>query len=101
MGGSLDASFGNGGIVLTDFFGSNDNANALLIQPDGKIVAVGWGLDPSNASGLGFGLARYNTDGSLDPTFGSGGKVAWTATVTLPAPASAGLVWNPYAVVVL
>src|SRR5262249_30944140 len=65
-----------------DFFGGNDNANAVLIQPDGKIVAAGWGLDPSLRAGLGFGVVRYNSDGSLDPTFGSGGKVVTTAAGT-------------------
>jgi uncharacterized delta-60 repeat protein len=66
--GSLDASFGPGGKVTTDF-GGFDAASAAVIQPDGRIVAAG-------RSGSGdFALARYNADGSLDPTFGSGGKV--------------------------
>jgi len=71
--GSLDTSFGSGGLVLTDFFGS-DHAIAVILQPDGKIVAAG----ASDASGIGnsnFALARYNADGSLDSTFGIGGKV--------------------------
>jgi uncharacterized delta-60 repeat protein len=66
--GSLDTGFGSGGKVTTDFGGS-DAASALAIQSDGRIVAAG-------RSGSGdFALARYNADGSLDPTFGSGGKV--------------------------
>jgi uncharacterized delta-60 repeat protein len=70
--GSLDPTFGSGGTVLTDFAGGNDRAQAAVFQPDGKIVAVGWaGGTPSR-----FALARYNPDGSLDPTFGTGGKVA-------------------------
>jgi uncharacterized delta-60 repeat protein len=71
--GTLDPSFGSGGKVLTDFGSSSfDNAYAVSIRPNGKIVVVGH----SDANGsLDFALARYNIDGSLDPTFGSGGKV--------------------------
>jgi uncharacterized delta-60 repeat protein len=65
--GNLDSSFGSGGKVTTDF-GGFDAASALVIQPDGRIVAAGRGSGD-------FALARYNADGSLDPTFGSGGKV--------------------------
>ena len=66
--GSLDTSFGSGGKVTTDF-GGFDAASAVAIQPDGKIIAAG-------RSGSGdFALARYNPDGSLDSSFGSGGKV--------------------------
>ena len=68
--GSLDASFGTGGFVTTDFFGGNDRATGLALQKDGKIVAVGVG-GPS----FDFALARYNADGTLDTTFGSGGLV--------------------------
>ena len=70
--GDLDASFGDGGKVITDF-GSIDRLTAIAIQGDGKIVAVGGTtvLSPFDD----FALARYNTDGSLDMTFGTGGKV--------------------------
>ncbi|MDX3248117.1 calcium-binding protein [Streptomyces sp. ME18-1-4] len=70
--GSLDTTFGTGGKVTTDFGGTNDGAHAVAVQPDGKIVAAG-----QSGSGftLDFALARYNTDGSLDTTFGTGGKV--------------------------
>lgn len=72
--GSLDASFGTGGLVTTDFNGAYDSARSVAIQPDGRIVAVGYGTsDP--AIGSGFGLVRYNPDGSLDSTFGTGGSV--------------------------
>jgi uncharacterized delta-60 repeat protein len=43
----------------------------MAIQPDGKIVGAGW----TSGSPHDFALARYNTDGSLDETFGTGGKV--------------------------
>ena len=74
--GDLDPSFGSGGKVTTDFFGVFDGVAALAIQPDGKIVAVGsTDTDPSSAVQVDFALARYNSDGSLDSTFGTGGKV--------------------------
>lgn len=65
--GTLDTSFGNGGIVRTDFGAlSDDDARALAIQPDGKIVVAG-------TAGEDIALARYMPNGSLDPTFGSSG----------------------------
>jgi len=72
--GSLDATFGDGGKVTTAFvIGINDNGNAVVIQKDGKIVVVGQ-TGPSE-SGIDIALVRYNTDGSLDASFGVGGKV--------------------------
>ena len=72
--GSLDTSFGNGtGKVATDFFNGPDFASALAIQSDGKIVLAG-GVGPATG-GSDFGLVRYNSDGSLDSSFGNGGKV--------------------------
>src|SRR3990172_6796608 len=63
--GSPDPTFGNNGIVTTDFDnGSNDVGNDIALQPDGKIVVAGYGGQVS-----GFALARYNSDGSLDTTF--------------------------------
>jgi uncharacterized delta-60 repeat protein len=74
--GSLDNSFGTNGKTVTDFFGSSDFAMAMALQPDGKIVLAGDIVNfPANTN-HDFGLARYNSDGSLDTGFGSGGKVA-------------------------
>jgi uncharacterized delta-60 repeat protein len=67
--GTLDAGFGTGGKVITDFAGSDDGAEAVALQPDGKIVAAGF------ARSVDFGLARYNSNGTLDASFGTGGKV--------------------------
>jgi uncharacterized delta-60 repeat protein len=68
-GGSLDMAFGVGGRVSTAFIGASvDTVNALALQKDEKIIAVG-------QSGMSFALARYHTDGTLDPTFGTGGRV--------------------------
>jgi uncharacterized delta-60 repeat protein/uncharacterized repeat protein (TIGR01451 family) len=63
--GSLDSTFGVSGTVTTDF-GGFDYGQAVAIQSDGKIVAVG-GTDGD------FALARYEDDGSLDSTFGING----------------------------
>ncbi len=74
--GTLDATFGSGGRVVTDLGGNggNDEAFALVVQPDGRLVAAG----ASTAAGsldFDFALARYNTDGTLDATFGNSGQV--------------------------
>src|SRR5581483_7806589 len=70
--GSLDTSFGGDGKVLTDFGGSDDEAFGVAIQADGKIVVAGF----SDVNGdFDFAIVRYNPDGSLDNTFGSGGKI--------------------------
>src|SRR5262249_45488348 len=55
---------------------TTSEAEAVVIQPDGKLVVAG---RSNNALGHGestFALARYNADGSPDPTFGGGGRVA-------------------------
>jgi uncharacterized delta-60 repeat protein len=63
--GTLDTSFGTGGLVLTDF-GSSESASALVLQSDGKLVAAGGSIDD-------FALARYNPNGNIDTSFGTGG----------------------------
>lgn len=70
--GTLDPTFGSGGTVATDFARKVDLAQGVAVQGDGKIVAVGWA---TVGGAYRFGVARYNADGSLDGTFGSGGKV--------------------------
>ena len=79
-GGNLDPSFGRGGRVVTDFnLGERASAwaRALAIQVDGKLVVAGGrhivdcGVDCSWR----FALARYRTNGKLDPSFGRRGKV--------------------------
>jgi uncharacterized delta-60 repeat protein len=87
--GSLDASFGDGGKVLTDFAGGPDRANALVAQGDGRLVAAGNSEDFFGTS-LGFALARYHPDGSLDASFGSGGKVTTSRLVRANALAVQG-----------
>ena len=65
----LDLSFGNRGLVQTDFGSRLDEASAVLIQPDGRLVVVGTAF-MFNAD---FGVARYNPDGTLDLSFGNNG----------------------------
>src|SRR5213082_4067581 len=72
--GTPDATFGNGGQVSTDFLGLEDDAFSVLIQPDGKIVAIGSANDP--ATFYDFAAARYRGNGTLDTTFGVAGKVS-------------------------
>jgi uncharacterized delta-60 repeat protein len=71
--GTPDATFGSGGQVSTDFVGFEDDAFSVLIQPDGKIVAVGSANDP--ATFYDFAAARYLSNGTIDTTFGVGGRV--------------------------
>ena len=69
-GGELDASFGIGGVVTTDISG-DDAALDVALQPDGAIVVAGRAI----RRGFDFALARYLPDGTLDRSFGVGGKV--------------------------
>jgi uncharacterized delta-60 repeat protein len=68
--GLPDPSFGTDGTVLTDFALESFREIEIVIQPDGRIV-VACSLDGPRR----FGLGRYAVDGTLDPTFGEGGKV--------------------------
>jgi uncharacterized delta-60 repeat protein len=70
--GSLDATFGAGGIVITSFGTMESTANAVALQPDGKIVAAGYSFTGYYYN---FAVARYNPDGSLDATFSDDGKI--------------------------
>jgi uncharacterized delta-60 repeat protein len=74
--GTLDNTFGTDGIVITSIDTINDKGNSLAIQSDGKIILGGSTQDSYPASD--FALVRYNNDGSLDTTFGNGGKVITT-----------------------
>lgn len=70
--GDLDPSFGTGGAVLTDFPPNrSDEAGAMLLLPDGKIL-LGGGSDGFIA------LARYQADGSVDTAFGTQGRLVHT-----------------------
>ena len=74
--GALDAGFGDGGKVVTDFNGRNDFIGSAALQADGRIVVVGSTLGADPSSGFEFSLVRHNSDGSLDTSFGgSGGRI--------------------------
>jgi len=73
--GSLDQAFGTNGSVETTFGDQTAVAKAIVVQADGKIIMVGvTGVGPYSELND-FALARYNFDGSLDQSFGSGGTV--------------------------
>jgi uncharacterized delta-60 repeat protein len=75
-GGQLDPAFGNGGKVVTDL-GASEAIEALVVQPNGKIIAVGQRQgDPSFETQ--FALVRYERNGVIDPSFGTSGKVITT-----------------------
>ena len=71
--GGLDPSFGTGGKLVTPVGANNDTALALAVQADGRIVVVG--STAQAATGQDFLVLRYLADGTLDPSFGAGGKV--------------------------
>jgi uncharacterized delta-60 repeat protein len=64
--GIYDPTFGSNGQVSFDFGGA-DVANAIALQPDGKVLVAG-------TDGDGFAVARLTPSGALDPSFGVGGK---------------------------
>ncbi len=70
--GTLDTTFGNSGKVIQPIGPYNDWGESLAIQPDGKILLGGF---CSNGTDDDFCIARFNSDGTLDTTFGNSGKV--------------------------
>ncbi|MCX6077525.1 MAG: SBBP repeat-containing protein [Campylobacterales bacterium] len=79
--GTLDTSFNTTGIKTVDF-GTETGADGLAIQSDSKIVAVGTSNNTADGD-YDIALARFNTDGSLDTNFGTGGKVILSQIHTL------------------
>jgi uncharacterized delta-60 repeat protein len=67
--GSVDGSFGSAGTATIDFGSTSDLANGAVLQGDGKIVVAGYAQSAEDVA-----VARLNPDGSLDTTFGTGGK---------------------------
>lgn len=76
--GSLDQTYGDNGVTITEFpVGPNGvnggvSAYALALQADGKAVLAGSYVDNSFSE---FAVARFNTDGSLDTSFGNDGRL--------------------------
>lgn len=74
--GSVDNTFGSSGYVTTQFVtGKNARGWDVAIQPDGKILVAGWSKVNTTPERDNFAIARFNTDGTLDNTFSSDGKL--------------------------
>src|SRR6478609_3174826 len=71
--GSPDKSFGKQGVYIDTSIWAL--CYAMAIQPDGKILAGGYTEDHEHPLNFGFYIARYNSDASIDQTFGGNGKV--------------------------
>lgn len=77
--GSLDPSFGSGGILVADFGSVYDSIEDVTLQPDGRIVAVG---STRIASSDFVAIARFMPDGSWDASFsGDGRQIASPGTI--------------------
>jgi hypothetical protein len=81
--GSLDTSFGDAGLVRTTFGNDTDNAYAVRVQPDGKILAAGKANTSASGIDFDFGVTRYLVEGSISstPTPGGGGATATPTSV--------------------
>ena len=73
--GVLDPSFGNNGIVTTVISGTYNLGHTAVVQPDGKIIVAG---EAGESSTYKVAVARYNTDGTLDTSFGNSGTLLVT-----------------------
>ena len=71
---NLDKAFGDGGLVITDFGIADDQARAVAVQEDGKIVVAGYS---SNSAVKDIAVVRYLPDGGLDPDFHDGGTLSF------------------------
>ena len=76
--GTVDPTFGVNGRTVTDFKAlpngsrSDDFGNSIVLQPDGKILTAGYTNSPNGDNN--FALVRYNSNGTVDPTFGVNGR---------------------------
>lgn len=70
--GTLDTTFGTGGVTVVDFGGAGGSAWSIAIQADGTIIAAG---NKNSPDGPDFALARFDAEGRLDPSFGDAGTV--------------------------
>ena len=82
--GILDATFGKGGLVTTLVGVQVDIPTAMLLQPNGKIVMAGFEVGQEGVSPGMMSMVRYNSNGGLDTTFGTGGISLVTDTITGP-----------------
>ncbi|MBL9131306.1 MAG: hypothetical protein JNG86_08915 [Verrucomicrobiaceae bacterium] len=72
--GALDGSFGTGGKVITSIGAGHDYGTCMAVQSDGKIVVGGNSFNGTNND---FAVVRYTTTGTLDSSFGTGGKATF------------------------
>jgi uncharacterized delta-60 repeat protein len=89
--GTLDTGFGVSGKVITDFAHNSDEISALVLDTNGLILAAGFAGNTSTSRD--FAVVRYHTDGSLDSTFGVGGKA--TTDFTNSTDEARGLALQP------
>ena len=82
--GVLDTTFGNGGLVTTLVGVRTDIPTAMLLQPNGKIVMAGFEVAQEGVSPAKTSMVRYNSNGSLDTTFGTAGISLVTARILGP-----------------
>lgn len=76
LAGDLDVTFGVDGTVQTDFGNNlNDSAQGAAVQPDGKVITVGYVTTPAN--GKDFAITRLNTNGTPDTGFNGNGKLSF------------------------
>jgi uncharacterized delta-60 repeat protein len=68
--GTLDTSFDTDGYTMTTLLDWNSSINGLRVQPDGKVIIAG-----QTTTGDNFGMMRFNINGSVDTSFGTGGLV--------------------------
>ncbi|MBV8858897.1 MAG: hypothetical protein JOZ02_18340 [Acidobacteria bacterium] len=73
--GTFDQTFGERGRVLADFDSNSDNPVGVAVAPGGRILVGGYTFGRNTGDGLSFAAARFNSDGSPDNTFGTGGRV--------------------------
>jgi uncharacterized delta-60 repeat protein len=78
-GGARDPAFGGDGVVFTDFGRRLERANAVALQPDGRIVAGGSVSDGTRES---WSFARYLSGGGLDTSFGGDGRVTMSLSIS-------------------
>jgi uncharacterized delta-60 repeat protein len=78
--GSFDTSFSDDGKLIKNVQGTYDCLENVGVQADGKILATGYVYEGGNSSPKSFAVLRYNTDGTLDTTFGSSGLVKTAVT---------------------
>jgi uncharacterized delta-60 repeat protein len=71
--GNLDPTFGNGGKIVTSITPGQDKSYGVAIQADGKILVAGYST--SSITGKDFTVVRYNSNGSIDNSFGNNGVV--------------------------